>query len=334
MVSKNYLISGGAGFVGSVLTQSLINEGHHVKVVDKFFFDTKFEKNDNLSILKKDARALEEEDFYGIDVVIDLASISNDPSAELNPYLTYQINGETRGRTASIAKNAGVYGYILASSCSVYGFNNEIVNEDSSVNPLTTYAYANLLAEKLVLSQADENFKVLVFRQATLFGISKRMRIDLVVNGMIYSGINTGKINILRDGNQKRPLLGLNELSNRFLSISDDVFKLNNGQIFNIGNEELNLSINSIYEIINNTLGNKFEKNWYGEPDFRSYQVSFKKSSECLPKIQPYSFNQEILEISDFILKNEIDEIKTNTLKWYSKLLDSDPEILSYSKIS
>ena len=110
-----------------------------------------------------------------------ISSISNDPSAELNPYLTYQINGETRGRTASLAKKAGVSGYILASSCSVYGFNDQLVNESSPVNPLTTYAYANLLAEKLVLSQSDKDFNVIVFRQATLFGVSKRMRMDLLL---------------------------------------------------------------------------------------------------------------------------------------------------------
>ena len=332
MPSLNYLITGGAGFVGCNLVKALLEANHSVKVVDKFFFETKFESHSNLYLVNKDARELSQEDFKDIDIVIDLASISNDPSAELNPYLTYQINGETRGRTASIAKTAGVRAYVLASSCSVYGFNDNVVNEKSPTNPLTTYAYANLLAEKLVLSQSDENFNVIVFRQATLFGVSNRMRLDLVVNGMVYSGIKNGSINILRNGNQKRPLLSLNELSNRFLSLNESVFSKHHTEIFNIGNDSLNLSINSIYEKINIALGNNFEKNWYGEPDFRSYHVSFEKSVTLLPKIEHPKFSDEVKDIENNILNNQIDEVKTNTLKWYQHLLEKNPEVLNYSK--
>ena len=329
MAKVNYLITGGAGFVGCSLVESLINNDNYVKVVDKFFFETKFDDNKNLTLLNKDVRDLEIEDFKDIDIVIDLASISNDPSAELNPILTYQINGETRGRTSRLAKEAGVFGYILASSCSVYGFNDLVVDESSSVNPLTTYAYANLLAEKLVLSQSDENFKVIVFRQATLFGVSKRMRLDLVVNGMVYSGIKNGSINILRDGNQKRPILSLNELNNRFLSIDEKVLTKHNSEIFNIGNDDLNLSIDSIYEKINSALGGSFEKNWYGEPDHRSYHVSFRKSHDLLPIIEYPKFFDEVEKISQYIHDNEIDEIKTNTLKWYQQLLKNNPDALN-----
>ena len=329
MAKVNYLITGGAGFVGCSLVESLINNDNYVKVVDKFFFETKFDDNKNLTLLNKDVRDLDIEDFKDIDIVIDLASISNDPSAELNPILTYQINGETRGRTSRLAKEAGVFGYILASSCSVYGFNDLLVDESSSVNPLTTYAYANLLAEKLVLSQSDENFKVIVFRQATLFGVSNRMRLDLVVNGMVYSGIKNGSINILRDGNQKRPILSLNELNNRFLSIDEKVLTKHNSEIFNIGNDDLNLSIDSIYEKINSALGGSFEKNWYGEPDHRSYHVSFQKSRDLLPRIEYPKFFDEVEKISQYIHDNEIDEIKTNTLKWYQKLLENNPDALN-----
>tara|TARA_B000000532_G_C18876255_1_gene410755 strand:+ start:4003 stop:4992 length:990 start_codon:yes stop_codon:yes gene_type:complete len=329
MAKVNYLITGGAGFVGCSLVESLINNDNYVKVVDKFFFETKFDDNKNLTLLNKDVRDLDIEDFKDIDIVIDLASISNDPSAELNPILTYQINGETRGRTSRLAKEAGVFGYILASSCSVYGFNDLLVDESSSVNPLTTYAYANLLAEKLVLSQSDENFKVIVFRQATLFGVSNRMRLDLVVNGMVYSGIKNGSINILRDGNQKRPILSLNELNNRFLSIDEKVLTKYNSEIFNIGNDDLNLSIDSIYEKINSALGGSFEKNWYGEPDHRSYHVSFQKSRDLLPRIEYPKFFDEVEKISQYIHDNEIDEIKTNTLKWYQKLLENNPDALN-----
>lgn len=330
MSEFNYLITGGAGFVGSNLVKALLEANHSVKVIDKFFFETKFENHKNLTLIDKDTRELSTVDFKDIDIVIDLASISNDPAAELNPYLTYQINGETRGRTASIAKNSGVKAYILASSCSVYGFNDNVVTENSPVNPLTTYAYANLLAEKLVLSQSDKNFSVIIFRQATLFGVSSRMRLDLVVNGMVYSGIKNGSINILRNGNQKRPLLSLNELNKRFLSIDELIFSKYNSEIFNIGNESLNLSINSIYEKINEALGGSFNKNWYGEPDYRSYHVSFEKSLALLPKIEKPQFSNEVKDIEKYILNNKIDETKANTLKWYQYLLEKNPKVLSF----
>src|SRR5210317_842920 len=141
MKKLNYLITGGAGYVGSELTELLLKNGHSVKIVDTFYFETEIEENKNLIICKKDVRNLEISDFKDIDIVIDLASISNDPSGELNPYLTYKINGETRGKTATLAKKSGVKGYILASSCSVYGFNDNVVDENSPTNPLTTYAY-------------------------------------------------------------------------------------------------------------------------------------------------------------------------------------------------
>lgn len=328
MKQLNYLITGGAGYVGSELTDLLLKNGHTVKIVDTFYFDTQIEEKKNLIINKKDVRNLDNSDFKDIDIVIDLASISNDPSGELNPYLTYKINGETRGKTASLAKKSGVKGYILASSCSVYGFNDNVVDENSSTNPLTTYAYANLLAEKLVRSLSDSKFKVIIFRQATLFGSSKRMRTDLVVNGMTYSGLENRKINILRNGEQKRPIVSLNELNSRFLTINEAQFKKHSNQIFNIGNNNLNLKINSIYDIVNSVLGGNLEKNWYGEPDHRSYEVNFTKAENLLPRIEKTNIEIEITNIMKRFGEEDFDYEKSNTLGWYKSLLNLNPEIL------
>ena len=328
MKKLNYLITGGAGYVGSELTDLLLKNGHSVKIIDTFYFETQIEESKNLTIIKKDVRNLEISDFKDIDIVIDLASISNDPSGELNPYLTYKINGETRGKTASLAKKSGVKGYILASSCSVYGFNDNVVDEDSPTNPLTTYAYANLLAEKLVRSLSDSKFKVIIFRQATLFGSSKRMRTDLVVNGMTYSGLENRKINILRNGEQKRPIMSLNELNSRFLTINEAQFRKHSNEIFNIGNNNLNLKINSIYDVVNSVLGGNLEKNWYGEPDHRSYEVNFTKAENLLPKIEKTNIENEITNIMKRFGEESFDYEKSNTLGWYKSLLNINPEML------
>ena len=231
------------------------------------------------------------------------------------------INGESRLNTCKLTEQAGVKGYILASSCSVYGFNQNKVNESSNVQPLTTYAFANLLAEKLIMSYSDSTFSTIVFRQATLFGVSPRMRFDLVINGMTYSGIKNGKINILRDGSQKRPLLSLNELSKRFISINESVFSKHNKQIFNIGNSNLNLSINEMYNLVSESL--RFRKNWYGEPDFRSYEVDFTKAEELPPKLK-LQILSEIENIRDFVLAGNFDYEKCITLNWYKKLLSKN----------
>lgn len=328
MKKLNYLITGGAGYVGSELTDLLLKNGHSVKIIDTFYFETQIEESKNLTIIKKDVRNLEISDFKDIDIVIDLASISNDPSGELNPYLTYKINGETRGKTANLAKKSGVKGYILASSCSVYGFNDNVVDEDSPTNPLTTYAYANLLAEKLVRSLSDSKFKVIIFRQATLFGSSKRMRTDLVVNGMTYSGLENRKINILRNGEQKRPIMSLNELNSRFLTINEAQFRKHSNEIFNIGNNNLNLKINSIYDVVNSVLGGNLEKNWYGEPDHRSYEVNFTKAENLLPKIEKTNIENEITNIMKRFGEESFDYEKSNTLGWYNSLLNINPEML------
>lgn len=329
MSSYTYLLTGGAGYLGSFLANELLNNGHNVIIIDNFYFETEFNIHKNLTLIKKDVRNIQENDFRNVDIVIDLAAISNDPAADLNQEFTYKINGESRLNTCKLAKASGVKGYILASSCSVYGFNNNLVNETSEVQPLTTYAYANLLAEKLVTTYASEDFSVLVFRQATLFGISSRMRFDLVINGMTYSGIKNNKINILRDGNQKRPLLSLQELSKRFLSIDENVFKKNNNQIFNIGNNKLNLSIIKIYELVNEVLGGNLEKNWYGEPDFRSYEVDFSKAAECLPKIQEADTLEEINKIKDFVTDGNFNYDKCITLTWYKKLLEQNSDLFN-----
>ena len=125
------------------------------------------------------------------------------------------------------------------------------------------------------------------------------------------------------------PILSLNELNNRFLSIDEKVLTKHNSEIFNIGNDDLNLSIDSIYEKINSALGGSFEKNWYGEPDHRSYHVSFRKSHDLLPRIEYPKFFDEVEKISQYIHDNEIDEIKTNTLKWYQQLLKNNPDALN-----
>ncbi|GAG13010.1 unnamed protein product, partial [marine sediment metagenome] len=163
----------------------LLDRGHSVTVIDRFFFGRNLLSDAlNLKIYEADIRTFDEKLLQGMDAVIDLAALSNDPCGELNPEWTWQINCSGRVRVARLAKKNGVKRYIFPSSCSVYGFQEGILTEENKTNPLTTYAKANFQAEEEILPLNDSNFTVTVIRQATVYGLSGRMRFDLAINGM------------------------------------------------------------------------------------------------------------------------------------------------------
>src|SRR5579885_3286708 len=197
---QTVLVTGAGGYIGSVLVPKLLQNGYRVKAVDRFFFgEDKLPKHANLELVRADSRYLAPALFTNVDYVIDLVAISNDPSGELFSEATWQINHQSRANTALAAKTAGVKRYILPSSCSIYGFQNNIVDETSTTNPLTIYAKANEKAEHDVLRLADDSFIVTVMRQATVFGYSPRMRFDLAINGMVYGAWKNKVLPLMRD---------------------------------------------------------------------------------------------------------------------------------------
>ena len=157
------LVTGGAGYIGSTLVRMLIEKGYKTTVLDTLYFGTESLKDisDQIRIIKEDIRYFDPNILNGIDAVFDLAAISNDPSGELNPKITLDINYKGRNRVAKLSKKKGVSRYVLASSCSIYGYQEGLLNETSPVNPLTTYAKANYLAEQSVLQLADTDLSLI-----------------------------------------------------------------------------------------------------------------------------------------------------------------------------
>jgi len=323
---KRVLVTGAGGYIGSVLTQTLLNQGYAVVAVDRFFFgrQTLAPAHDHLVILQDDIRWLDESALDGIDAVIDLAALSNDPAGELDPEKTWEINHRGRIRIARLAKTMGVQRYVLPSSCSIYGFQEGLLDEASPANPLTTYAKANLQAEQDVLPLADERFCVVVLRQATVYGLSPRMRFDLAVNGMVRGLFKNGKIPILRDGLQWRPFVHVKDTTRAMILMLEAPVNVINGQIFNVGSDEQNCQVMPLAKMVAEAVEVPFEYEWYGLPDHRSYQVSFRKIREVLglkTEHTPYDGAQEVYEALRTGVVNP-DDPKTSTVQWYTHLME------------
>ncbi|MEM3443221.1 MAG: SDR family oxidoreductase, partial [Candidatus Bathyarchaeia archaeon] len=279
---------------------------------------------DKITLIKDDVRWFNPEILEGIDAVFDLASLSNDPSGELDPQKTLEINYKGRVRVAKLSKKHGVKRYVLASTCSVYGFQEGILTEESNLNPLTTYAKANVLAEKEIMPLANKNFTVIALRQATVYGFSPRMRFDLAINGMVLGFFKNGKIPIMRDGKQWRPFIHVKDTSNAFLTVLEADNELVNGQIFNVGSNEQNMQIFDLAKLVAESINLPFNYEWYGSPDARSYRVSFDKIKKTLNFKPQYTPKNGAREVFDALKDGKLnaDDPKTITVKWYKHLLE------------
>ena len=317
------LVTGAGGYIGTVLVPMLVERGYEVRAVDRYFFGCHLlPEDDRIQIIKEDTRRLTAEHFAGVDHVIDLAALSNDPSGELFQPATWEINYAARVRTAKLAKQVGAKRYILPSSCSIYGFhdNGVVVNEESPTNPLTTYAKANEQAEAGVLPLADDKFCAIVLRQATVFGYSPRMRFDLAINGMVYGAWKTGVLPLMRDGSQWRPMVHVKDTSAAMCFVLEADADTVNGQRFNVGANRNNYQLGPLAEIVRKALPKEIEVEWYGDPDHRSYRVSFDKLASIGFEVK-YGAYEGAIEVYEALEAKKIDKTpQTITLEWYKEL--------------
>lgn len=321
------LVTGGAGYIGSVLVKELLADGHKVRCLDRFFFGKEslrdVASNPNLTMIRDDIRWFDPSTLKGIDVVMDLAALSNDPAGELDPSKTLDINYLGRTRVARLSKEYGVKRYILASSCSIYGFQDGFIDETSPVNPLTTYAKANRRAEEDVLPLARSDFSVTALRFATVYGYSDRMRFDLAVNAMVLGLYKAPRIPVMRDGMQWRPFIHIKDASNAYKLIMNQPTDTINGEIFNVGSDEQNYQILPLSELIANSLNVKYEIDWYGSPDHRSYKVSFNKFKKLTNFFCKFTPKEGAEEIFAALKSNKLAETtKTKTVEWYKYLIE------------
>jgi nucleoside-diphosphate-sugar epimerase len=326
------LVTGAGGYIGSVLTRQLLAHGHEVTAVDRFFFGREAlpDRAPGLDVVEADIRTLDPEVFDGCFAVIDLAALSNDPAGDLAADKTWTINHAGRVRIATMAKESGVERYILPSSCSIYGFQDGVLDETSPVNPLTTYSEANYRAEEDILPLADRKFCVTVIRQATVYGLSHRMRYDIAINGMTRGIFSQGVLPILRDGEQWRPFVHVTDTSRAIMALLAADPDVVNGERFNVGSNEQNLQVMPLAKRVAAAVGRPFEMEWYGSPDHRSYRVSFDKIERVLgfrPERTPEDGAREVFGALESGASDPNDP-RTITVEWYRTLLERDPSLL------
>jgi nucleoside-diphosphate-sugar epimerase len=320
------LLTGGAGYIGSVLTRRLLGAGYRVTVVDRLFFGrgTLPEGCAGLACIVKDTRQLEAADFAGVDAVIDLAAISNDPAGDLDPALTWQVNHLARVRCAELARAAGVARYILPSSSSVYGQQEGLLSETAAIAPRTTYAEANAAAERDTLTLAGPGFTACAVRQATVFGVSPRMRLDLVVHQMVVQARSRGSIPVLGDGLQWRPFVHVADVCEAMLLLLRADPAAVRGELFNLGGGHLNHTVRDLAGQVGSAVGVSRVHSYPGLDD-RSHRMDFAKIRERLGFVPSRSVADGARETANAISRGDVDvdDPKTMTVQWYRHLLDS-----------
>lgn len=281
------LITGTEGYLGCLLPPILMQRGHEVIGVDTGFYKVGWLYNGTeitTKTLNKDIRHITLEDLKGIEAVVHMAELSNDPTAQLAPNITYDINHQGSVHLAKLALSAGVRRFIYMSSCSVYGVATEgDITEESSVNPQTAYAECKTLVERDVKLLANDSFSPTFLRNATAFGVSPRMRFDIVLNNLAGLAWTTKEIKMTSDGTPWRPLVHALDICKAIVCTLEAPRDIVHHQIFNVGDTANNYRVKEIAEIIADTFkGCKLSFGNNGA-DNRSYRVSFEKINKTLP---------------------------------------------------
>ncbi|PYN15144.1 MAG: NAD-dependent dehydratase [Acidobacteria bacterium] len=285
------LVTGHKGYIGTVMVPMLLGAGHEVIGLDsELFRECIFSPGiHEVPALRVDVRDVERRHLDGFDAVIHLAALSNDPLGDLDPEITYQINHAASVRLARLAKEAGVSRFLYSSSCSSYGkAGDDLVDETADLHPITPYAISKVRVEEDVTKLADGAFSPTFLRNATAYGVSPRLRFDLVLNNLVAWAFARGRVHIKSDGTPWRPIVHIEDISRAFLAVLAAPREAIHNQALNVGQTEENYRIRDLAEIVQDVVpGSRIEYAIDGGPDPRCYRVDFRKIHRVLPDFKP-----------------------------------------------
>lgn len=347
------LLTGHHGYIGAVLAPMLVDAGHEVVGLDTDLFSacSYGDWTESIPTIRKDAREITLSDLTGFDAILHLAGLSNDPLGDLNPALTMEINHQASVRLAQQAKSAGVQRFIFSSSCSNYGAgSDEMLDENSSFNPVTPYGTSKVFVEQDVSKLADSTFSPTFLRNATAYGVSPFLRFDLVLNNLVAWAFTTGKIMMKSDGTPWRPIVHIEDISRAFLAVLHAPREKIHNEAYNVGQTNENYRVRELAMIVKETVpGCKVSFAEGAGPDKRNYRVNCDKIARELPEFKPQwdarkgaaelyeSYRKYGLVLDDFegprykriahLKKLIADGLLDSTLRWVQAPVSQSPKL-------